>query len=61
MPEDWNRARNQQGEVVGFVGQRPIVRPVRDEEMEGVVGSSGDSDTPGVMAALARLRQQQKD
>ena len=63
MPDQWNRARNQQGEVVGFVGQRPIVRPV-GEEKEGVVGSGGDSDTEsgsGVMAALARLRQQQKD
>ena len=60
MPNEWNRARNQQGEVVGFAGQRPIVRPAR----EGGVGSSGDADTEsgsGVMAALARLRQQQKD
>ena len=64
MPEEWNRARNHQGEVIGFVGQRPIVRPVTQEEMEGVVGARGDSDTEsgsGVMAALARLRQQQKN
>ena len=64
MPEAWNRARNQQGEVMGFVGQRSIVRPVGEEEMEGVAGTSRDSDTESgsaVMAALARLRQQQKD
>lgn len=64
VPEEWNRARIQQGDVVGFLGQRPIVRPVREEEMADVVGSRGDPDTEcgsGVMAALARLRQQQKE
>jgi hypothetical protein len=64
MPDEWNRVRNQQGEVVGFVGQRPIIRPRREEEAEDVVesGGSNNADTgSGVMAALARLRQQEKD
>jgi hypothetical protein len=64
MPDEWNRVRNQQEEVVGFVGQRPIIRPRREEEAEDVVesGGSNNADTgSGVMAALARLRQQEKD
>jgi len=28
MPEEWNRARNKEGDVVGFMGQRPIVRSI---------------------------------
>jgi len=60
MPDEWNRARNQQGEVVGFIGQRPIVRPA--EESDGnVSGISEEDPGSGVMAALARLRERQKD
>ena len=60
MPEEWNRAKNTEGEVVGFIGQRPIVRAgmaegdeIREEEDATVPGEEG------VMAALARLRQQE--
>jgi len=76
MPEEWNRARNMEGgEVVGFVGQRAIVRAgmggeggeIREESerMMGVVGEEGGEEDvstageTGVMAALARLRQQE--
>src|SRR5208337_4654653 len=63
MPDEWNRARNQQGEVVGFVGQRPIIRSGREaEEAEDVLESGGSDNADagsGVMAALARLRQQE--
>lgn len=65
MPDEWNRVRNQQGEVIGLVGQRPVVRPMRVEEAVDVdgVGSVGDEDPNSesrVMAALARLRQSEK-
>jgi len=64
MPDEWNRARNQEGDVIGFVGQRPIIRPTREEESTDVVESAAGEDTgsgSGVMAALARLRQTEKD
>ena len=69
MPDEWNRTRNQEGEVVGFIGQRPIVRPEKEaEDSEPKNGSENggpSSDkakvSSGVMAALARLRQQGKD
>jgi hypothetical protein len=61
MPEEWNRARNMEGDVVGFMGQRPIVRP-KENEMVTMEESGGTSDAgSGVMAALARLRQQEKN
>jgi len=76
MPEEWNRARNMEGgEVVGFIGQRAIVRAgmggeggeIREESerMMGVVEEGGGEEDvstageTGVMAALARLRQQE--
>lgn len=61
MPDEW---RNQKGDVVGFVGQRPIIRPGKEAEAEDVVESGGSDNADagsGVMAALARLRQQEKD
>ena len=66
MSEEWNRARNQQGEVVGFLGQRPIIRSSTDTEEADKGGEKkGSSDTDessaGVMAALARLRRQEDD
>jgi hypothetical protein len=61
MPEEWNRARNMEGDVVGFMGQRPIIRP-KENEMVTLEESGGTSDAgSGVMAALARLRQQEKN
>jgi len=76
MPEEWNRAMNMDGgEVVGFIGQRAIVRERMGEEgdeireeserMTDVVGEGrGEEDATttgeeGVMAALARLRRQE--
>jgi hypothetical protein len=63
MPDEWNRKKNQDGEVVGFLGQNPIVRPV--EAVEGAAGESTQGSlsgtNSGVMAALARLRQQEQD
>jgi hypothetical protein len=63
MPDEWNQKKNQDGEVVGFLGQNQIVRPV--EAVEGAVGESAQgslsSTNSGVMAALARLRQQEQD
>jgi hypothetical protein len=62
MPDEWNRAQNQEGEVVGFIGQRPIIRPTKEIESAGVVENEGGSDSAsGVMAALARLRQQERE
>lgn len=60
MPEEWNRARNKEGEVVGFIGHRPIIRSKENEEvpMEGSEATSLETSS-GVMAALARLRQQE--
>jgi len=67
MPEEWNRARNTEGgEVVGFIGQRAIVRAgggegdeIREEsERGGEEDARGGAGEDGVMAALARLRQQ---
>jgi hypothetical protein len=60
MPDEWNRTRNSQGELVGFVGPRPIIRPPRDEDVVGTSGGEKATDS-GVMAALARLRQLEKD
>jgi len=63
MPDEWNRARNQDGEIVGFIGQRPIIRPAGQDDAEDDAckedygGSQGEVNS-GVMAALARLRQQ---
>jgi hypothetical protein len=63
MPDEWNRKRNQGSEVVGFIGQNPIVRPA--EAVEGAVDGSEQGSVSGtnsgVMAALARLRQQEQD
>lgn len=58
MPEEWNRARNTEGEVVGFIGQRPIVRAgiAEGDEIRDDTTVPGEE---GVMAALARLRQQE--
>jgi len=66
MPDEWNRARNQQGELVGFFGQRPIIRPSTEKEEADMLGdekagSEMDQASAGVMAALAQLRRQEKD
>ena len=65
MSDEWKRTRDQQGEVVGIIGQRPVVRPFREEEMPDVVVASGGGldahSGSGVMVALARLRQQGKE
>ena len=68
MSEEWNRARNQEGEVVGFIGQKPIVRPVRetvdkpvDKPIDKDSRDEGSESNSGIMAALARLRQQGQD
>jgi hypothetical protein len=62
MPDEWNRAQNQEGEVVGFIGQKPIVRPTKGNEPDTVVENEGGSESEqGVMAALARLRQQERE
>ena len=62
MPDEWIRAQNQEGEVVGFIGQRPIIRPTKEIESEAVVANEVGSDSgSGVMAALARLRQQERE
>jgi len=62
MPEEWNRAMNQEGNVVGYIGQRPIRRPAeQDTELDNQLESGWDTQTEataGVMAALARLRQE---
>jgi hypothetical protein len=60
MPDEWNRTRNQEGEVVGFIGQRPIIRPTIENQVEKEVEDGGTANE-GVMAALSRLRQQEKD
>jgi len=59
MPDEWNRVRNQEGEVVGFIGQRPIRRPAPEEETEQEKQVE-EGASSGVMAALARLRQQEQ-
>ena len=59
MADEWNRAKNKEGDVVGFIGQRPIIRP---KETESAAEESGETPEAGsgVMAALARLRQQER-
>jgi hypothetical protein len=61
MPEEWNRARNKEGDVVGFMGQRPIVRSKESENVPAEQSSGASESSSGVMAALARLRQQEKN
>jgi len=65
MPDEWNRARNQEGEVVGYIGQRPIRRAVEQPDKDDQNGDSAENGveiqgdpSAGVMAALARLRQE---
>jgi hypothetical protein len=60
MPEEWNRARNKEGEVVGFIGQRPIIREKESEDVPAEENEGTSEAGSGVMAALARLRQQEK-
>ena len=60
MPEEWNRARNKEGEVVGFIGQRPIIREKESEDVPPEENEGTSEAGSGVMAALARLRQQEK-
>ena len=59
MPDEWNRARNKEGDVVGFIGQRPIIRPKETESAAEESGGAPEASS-GVMAALARLRQQER-
>lgn len=64
ISDEWNRTRSQQGEVVGFMGQKPIIRSGidRDNEDRAESGALSDANTQSeVMAALARLRQLEKD
>ena len=69
MPEKWDHARNTEGEIVGFIGQKAILRAgeetrvgkadaIRKESEERGSDGAAAAGEDGVMAALARLRQQ---
>jgi hypothetical protein len=61
MPDEWNRTRNQEGEVVGYIGQRAIRRTIEQDEQEENRENEEDDlvgANAGVMAALAQLRKE---
>jgi hypothetical protein len=63
MPDEWNRANNKEGYVAGFIGHRPIIRGATDKQVVPEIaehgGDSENTTESGVMAALARLRQEE--
>lgn len=61
MPDEWNRDRNKEGDGVGFIGQRPIIRPKETESVTAEESGGTPEAGSGVMAALARLRQQERN